>query len=393
MIGGDVLVCVQLMMNIDMVDVIGMVIQIKEFVNVGFELVCIMVNMFEVVVVVLVICEQFDWMGVIVLFVGDFYYNGYLLLCDYLGCVELLLKYWINFGNVGQGVKCDMQFVQMIEVVVKYDKLVWIGVNWGSFDQDLFVCMMDENGVWVQLWDVQSVMYEVLIQLVIGLVECVVEFGLGCDCIVLLCKVSGVQDLIVVYCEFGCCCGFVLYFGLIEVGMGLKGIVVLMVVFGVLLQEGIGDMICILLMLELGVLCMGEVIVGQEIFQMMGLCLFVLMVIVCLGCGCMMSMLFQEFVMQIQIYLCEQMLVWCKEYLGVEKMNVVVMGCIVNGLGELKYVNIGISLLGLGENLVVFVFIDGEKVKMLCGEWIVEEFQQIVSDYVVCNYGCIEVLN
>ncbi|WP_175719875.1 flavodoxin-dependent (E)-4-hydroxy-3-methylbut-2-enyl-diphosphate synthase [Burkholderia anthina] len=392
-IGGDAPVRVQSMTNTDTADAIGTAIQIKDLANAGSELVRITVNTPEAAAAVPAIREQLDRMGVTVPLVGDFHYNGHLLLRDYPGCAESLSKYRINPGNVGQGAKRDTQFAQMIEAAAKYDKPVRIGVNWGSLDQDLLARMMDENGARAQPWDAQSVMYEALIQSAIGSAERAVELGLGRDRIVLSCKVSGVQDLIAVYRELGRRCGFALHLGLTEAGMGSKGIVASTAALGVLLQEGIGDTIRISLTPEPGAPRTGEVIVGQEILQTMGLRSFAPMVIACPGCGRTTSTLFQELAMQIQTYLREQMPAWRKEYPGVEKMNVAVMGCIVNGPGESKHANIGISLPGSGENPAAPVFIDGEKVKTLRGERIAEEFQQIVSDYVARNYGRAAALN
>lgn len=385
-VGGGKLVVVQLMINIDMFDVVFSVKQVVELWCVGLEMVWLIVNIVEVVVVILCIVDKLVMMGIDVLLIGDFYYNGYQLFIVELVCVEVLVKYCINLGNVGFGKKKDLQFVQLIEFVICYNKLVCIGVNWGLLDQVLVVRLMDENSLCEQFWDVGCVLCEVLICLVLDLVEQVVEFGLLCDCIVLLVKVSGVQELIVVYCDLVQCLDFVLYLGLIEVGIGSKGIVVLLVVLSVLLQEGIGDIICILLILELGQLCMQEVIVVQELLQIIGQCVFMLLVMVCLGCGCIIFEFFQELVKVVQNYVCEKMLLWKIYYLGVENMILVVMGCIVNGLGELCYVNIGIFLLGIGEMLVVLVFVDGEKKVILCGDNIVQEFVVLIDDYVEYKY-------
>ncbi|MEX3547717.1 MAG: flavodoxin-dependent (E)-4-hydroxy-3-methylbut-2-enyl-diphosphate synthase [Burkholderia sp.] len=386
-IGGDAPVRVQSMTNTDTADAIGTAIQIKELANAGSELVRITVNTPEAAAAVSAVREQLDRMGISVPLVGDFHYNGHLLLLDYPACAESLSKYRINPGNVGQGAKRDTQFAQMIEAAAKYDKPVRIGVNWGSLDQDLLAGMMDENAARSTPWDAQSVMYEALIQSAIGSAERAVELGLGRDRVILSCKVSGVQDLIAVYRELSKRCGFALHLGLTEAGMGSKGIVASTAALGVLLQEGIGDTIRISLTPEPGAPRTGEVVVGQAILQTMGLRSFAPMVIACPGCGRTTSTLFQELAMQIQTYLREQMPSWRKTYPGVEKMNVAVMGCIVNGPGESKHANIGISLPGSGENPAAPVFIDSEKVKTLRGERIAEEFQQIVSDYVAHNYG------
>ncbi|WP_201697287.1 flavodoxin-dependent (E)-4-hydroxy-3-methylbut-2-enyl-diphosphate synthase [Paraburkholderia hiiakae] len=386
-IGGDAPVRVQSMTNTDTADPIGTAIQIKELAQAGSELVRITVNTPEAAAAVPHIREQLDRMGVMVPLVGDFHYNGHLLLRDYPACAESLSKYRINPGNVGQGAKRDTQYAQMIEAAIKYDKPVRIGVNWGSLDQDLLARMMDENGARKEPWEAQSVMYEALIQSAIGSAERAVELGLGRDKIILSCKVSGVQDLIAVYQELAQRCDFALHLGLTEAGMGSKGIVASTAALSVLLQQGIGDTIRISLTPEPGGARTGEVVVGQEILQTMGLRSFTPMVIACPGCGRTTSTLFQELASQIQSYLRAQMPLWRDEYPGVETMNVAVMGCIVNGPGESKHANIGISLPGSGENPAAPVFIDGEKVKTLRGERIAEEFQQIVSDYVARKYG------
>ncbi|WP_184048924.1 flavodoxin-dependent (E)-4-hydroxy-3-methylbut-2-enyl-diphosphate synthase [Paraburkholderia sp. MM5384-R2] len=392
-VGGDAPVRVQSMTNTDTADAIGTAIQIKELAQAGSELVRITVNTPEAAAAVPAIREQLDRMGVMVPLVGDFHYNGHLLLRDYPGCAESLSKYRINPGNVGHGAKRDTQFAQMIETAVKYDKPVRIGVNWGSLDQDLLAKMMDENGSRATPWEAQSVMYEALIQSAIGSAERAVELGLGRDQIILSCKVSGVQDLIAVYRELARRCDFALHLGLTEAGMGSKGIVASTAALSVLLQQGIGDTIRISLTPEPGASRTGEVIVGQEILQTMGLRSFTPMVIACPGCGRTTSTLFQELASQIQTYLRQQMPVWRDQYPGVEQMHVAVMGCIVNGPGESKQANIGISLPGSGENPAAPVFVDGEKVKTLRGENIAQEFQQIVSDYVERRYGRADALN
>jgi (E)-4-hydroxy-3-methylbut-2-enyl-diphosphate synthase len=386
-IGGDAPVRVQSMTNTDTADAIGTAIQVKELAQAGSELVRITVNTPEAAAAVPAIRDQLDRMGVTVPLVGDFHYNGHLLLRDYPACAEALSKYRINPGNVGQGAKRDTQFAQMIEAAIRYDKPVRIGVNWGSLDQDLLARMMDENAARAEPWESQSVMYEALIQSAIGSAERAVELGLARDRIVLSCKVSGVQDLIAVYRELARRCRFALHLGLTEAGMGSKGIVASTAAVGVLLQQGIGDTIRISLTPEPGAPRTGEVVVAQEILQTMGLRSFTPMVIACPGCGRTTSTLFQELASQIQNYLRAQMPVWREQYPGVEKMHVAVMGCIVNGPGESKHANIGISLPGSGENPAAPVFIDGEKVKTLRGDRIAEEFQQIVSDYVERRYG------
>jgi (E)-4-hydroxy-3-methylbut-2-enyl-diphosphate synthase len=385
-IGGDAPVRVQSMTNTDTADAIGTAIQIKELAQAGSELVRITVNTPEAAAAVPHVRDQLDRMGVMVPLVGDFHYNGHLLLRDYPACAEALSKYRINPGNVGQGAKRDTQFAQMIEAAARYDKAVRIGVNWGSLDQDLLARMMDENAARATPWDAQSVMYEALIQSAVGSAERAVELGLGRDRIILSCKVSGVQDLIAVYRELAKRCSFALHLGLTEAGMGSKGIVASTAALSVLLQEGIGDTIRISLTPEPGGARTGEVVVGQEILQTMGLRKFTPMVIACPGCGRTTSTVFQELADNIQTFLREQMPEWKKTYPGVEAMNVAVMGCIVNGPGESKHANIGISLPGTGESPAAPVFVDGQKVATLRGERIVDEFKTIVLDYVQKNY-------
>lgn len=386
-IGGGAPVRIQSMTNTDTADPIGTAIQIKELAQSGSELVRITVNTPEAAAAVPTIREQLDRMGVKVPLVGDFHYNGHLLLREYPDCAQALSKYRINPGNVGQGAKRGAQFAQMIEAAIRHDKPVRIGVNWGSLDQDLLARMMDENAQRATPWDAQSVMYEALIQSAIGSAERAVELGLGRERIVLSCKVSGVQDLIAVYQALSLRCDFALHLGLTEAGMGSKGIVASTAALSVLLQQGIGDTIRVSLTPEPGASRTGEVIVAQEILQTMGLRSFTPMVIACPGCGRTTSTVFQELASQIQNYLRTQMPVWRKQYPGVETMNVAVMGCIVNGPGESKHANIGISLPGTGENPAAPVFIDGVKTTTLRGARIVQEFQDIVNDYVQRTYG------
>jgi len=386
-IGGDAPIRVQSMTNTDTADAIGTAIQVKELAQAGSEMVRITVNTPEAAAAVPAIREQLDRMGVPVPLIGDFHYNGHLLLRDYPDCAQALSKYRINPGNVGHGAKRDTQFAQMIEAAARYDKPVRIGVNWGSLDQDMLARMMDENGQRAQPWEATSVMYEALIQSAVSSAERAVEIGLPRNKIILSCKVSGVQDLIAVYRELARRCDFALHLGLTEAGMGSKGIVASTAALSVLLQEGIGDTIRISLTPEPGGPRTGEVIVAQEILQTMGLRSFTPMVIACPGCGRTTSTVFQELASQIQDYLRAQMPVWRERYPGVEDMHVAVMGCIVNGPGESKQANIGISLPGSGENPAAPVFIDGEKAMTLRGEHIAEEFQKIVNDYVVRTYS------
>ncbi|MFM7484538.1 MAG: flavodoxin-dependent (E)-4-hydroxy-3-methylbut-2-enyl-diphosphate synthase [Burkholderiaceae bacterium] len=386
-VGGGAPVMVQSMTNTDTADAIGTAIQVKELARAGSEVVRITVNTEDAAAAVPAIRDQLDKMGVDVPLVGDFHYNGHLLLTRYPACAEALSKYRINPGNVGQGAKRDTQFAQMIEVANKYAKPVRIGVNWGSLDQTLLARIMDENAQCREPWTAQAVMYEALITSALDSAQRAEELGMPGDRIVLSCKVSGVQDLIAVYRELSRRCDYPLHLGLTEAGMGSKGIVASTAAIGVLLQEGIGDTIRVSLTPEPGGDRTKEVIVAQEILQTMGLRKFTPMVIACPGCGRTTSTVFQELADQIQSYLREQMPVWKTSYPGVEEMNVAVMGCIVNGPGESKHANIGISLPGTGESPAAPVFIDGQKSVTLRGERIAEEFQSIVSDYVKTRYG------
>jgi len=386
-IGGDAPVVVQSMTNTDTADMIATAIQIKELARAGSELVRITVNNPEAAAAVPAIREQLDKMDIDVPLVGDFHYNGHTLLQDFPECAQALSKYRINPGNVGQGAKRETQFAQMIELACRYDKPVRIGVNWGSLDQTLLARIMDENARRAAPWSAQSVMYEALITSAIENAQRAEELGLAGDKIILSCKVSGVQDLIAVYRELSTRCDYPLHLGLTEAGMGSKGIVASTAALSVLLQEGIGDTIRISLTPEPGGDRCREVIVGQEILQTMGLRKFTPMVIACPGCGRTTSTVFQELADDIQTFLRDQMPVWKKQYPGVEGMNVAVMGCIVNGPGESKHANIGISLPGTGESPAAPVFIDGVKAVTLRGDKIAEEFQAIVLDYVAKRYA------
>ena len=386
-VGGDAPVVVQSMTNTDTANVIETAIQIKELARAGSELVRLTVDRPEAAEAVPYIREQLDKMDIDVPLVGDFHYNGHTLLNDYPECAKALSKYRINPGNVGKGAKRDTQFAQMIEVAARYDKPVRIGVNWGSLDQALLARIMDENAGRAAPWSAQAVMYEALITSAIENAVRAEELGLGRDKIILSCKVSGVQDLIAVYRELARRCDYPLHLGLTEAGMGSKGIVASTAALSVLLQEGIGDTIRISLTPEPGGDRTKEVVVGQEILQTMGLRKFTPMVIACPGCGRTTSTVFQDLADKIQTYLREQMPQWKGVYPGVESMNVAVMGCIVNGPGESKHANIGISLPGTGESPAAPVFIDGEKRMTLRGERIAEEFQTIVLDYVKTHYG------
>ncbi|MBI3286403.1 MAG: flavodoxin-dependent (E)-4-hydroxy-3-methylbut-2-enyl-diphosphate synthase [Burkholderiales bacterium] len=385
-VGGNAPVVVQSMTNTDTADVIATAIQIKELARTGSELVRITVNNAEAAAAVPAIRAQLDKMEIDVPLVGDFHYNGHTLLKDFPECAQALSKYRINPGNVGQGAKRDTQFAQMIELACRYDKPVRIGVNWGSLDQSLLARIMDENAQRSTPWTAQSVMYEALITSAIENAKKAEELGLAGDKIILSCKVSGVQDLIAVYRELAKRCNYPLHLGLTEAGMGSKGIVASTAALSVLLQEGIGDTIRISLTPEPGGDRCREVIVGQEILQTMGLRKFTPMVIACPGCGRTTSTVFQELADDIQTFLRDQMPVWKKQYPGVESMNVAVMGCIVNGPGESKHANIGISLPGTGESPAAPVFIDGAKAVTLRGDNIAEEFQAIVLEYVKTRY-------
>ncbi|MYM72956.1 flavodoxin-dependent (E)-4-hydroxy-3-methylbut-2-enyl-diphosphate synthase [Duganella sp. FT109W] len=385
-VGGDAPVVVQSMTNTDTANAIETAIQIRDLARAGSELVRLTVDRPEAAEAVPYIREQLDKMDVDVPLVGDFHYNGHTLLNDYPECAKALSKYRINPGNVGKGAKRDTQFAQMIEVAARYDKPVRIGVNWGSLDQALLARIMDENAGRENPWTAQQVMYEALITSAIENAVRAEELGLGRDKIILSCKVSGVQDLIAVYRELGKRCDYPLHLGLTEAGMGSKGIVASTAALSVLLQEGIGDTIRISLTPEPGGDRTREVVVGQEILQTMGLRKFTPMVIACPGCGRTTSTTFQELADNIQTFLRDQMPEWKKTYPGVEAMNVAVMGCIVNGPGESKHANIGISLPGTGESPAAPVFVDGAKFATLRGERIVEEFQEIVLNYVKKNY-------
>lgn len=387
LVGGNAPIVVQSMTNTDTADAIGTAIQVKELARAGSEIVRITVNNPEAAAAVPIIREQLDRMGVDVPLVGDFHYNGHTLLKDYPECAKALSKYRINPGNVGQGAKRDTQFAQMIEMACRYDKPVRIGVNWGSLDQSLLARIMDENAAREEPLTAQLVMYEALITSAIESAHRAEELGLAGDKIILSCKVSGVQDLIAVYRSLGQRCDYPLHLGLTEAGMGSKGIVASTAALSVLLQEGIGDTIRISLTPEPGGDRCKEVIVGQEILQTMGLRKFTPMVIACPGCGRTTSTTFQELADQIQTYLRDQMPTWKLSHPGVENMNVAVMGCIVNGPGESKHANIGISLPGTGESPAAPVFIDGVKAMTLRGDNIAKEFQAIVLKYVQDHYS------
>ena len=381
-VGGDAPVRVQSMTNTDTQDAIGTAIQVKELALAGSELVRITVNTPEAAAQVPYIREQLDRMGIDVPLIGDFHYNGHRLLTDFPDCAQALSKYRINPGNVGKGAKRDVQFGQMIEAALKWDKPVRIGVNWGSLDQELLAGLMDENARRAQPWEARQVMYESLSQSAIGSGNQAVELGMAPEQVILSCKVSGVQDLIAVYRELGKRCDFPLHLGLTEAGMGTKGTVASATALSILLQEGVGDTIRVSLTPQPGESRTQEVVVASEILQSLGLRVFVPSVTACPGCGRTTSTTFQELAKRIDDHLRAQMPVWRARYPGVESLKVAVMGCIVNGPGESKHADIGISLPGTGEAPAAPVFIDGEKAMTLRGEHIADEFHQIVADYI-----------
>ena len=386
-VGGDAPVRVQSMTNTDTVDAIGTAIQVKELAIAGSEMVRITVNTPEAAEQVPYIREQLDRMGIDVPLVGDFHYNGHRLLTDYPAMAQALSKYRINPGNVGKGEKRDRQFAQMIEVAMRHDKVVRIGVNWGSLDQELLAAMMDDNAVRAEPWDAKQVMYEALVQSALQSAEVARELGMNPDQIILSCKVSGVQDLISVYRELARRCDYALHLGLTEAGMGTKGTVASSVALGILAQEGIGDTIRVSLTPQPGESRTQEVVVALEILQALGLRHFNPSVTACPGCGRTTSTTFQELAKQIDDFLRLQMPVWRNKYPGVEEMKVAVMGCIVNGPGESKHADIGISLPGTGEAPAAPVFIDGEKAVTLRGDNIAQEFHALVENYIEKRFG------
>jgi (E)-4-hydroxy-3-methylbut-2-enyl-diphosphate synthase len=388
-IGGDAPVRVQSMTNTDTVDAIGTAIQVKELAIAGSELVRITVNTPEAAEQVPYIREQLDRMGIDVPLVGDFHYNGHRLLTEYPAMAQALSKYRINPGNVGKGDKKDRQFAMMVEAAMKYDKVVRIGVNWGSLDQELLAQLMDENAARAEPWDAKPVMYQALIQSALQSAEYAAELGLNRDNIIISCKVSGVQDLISVYRELARRCDYALHLGLTEAGMGTKGTVASSVALGILAQEGIGDTIRVSLTPQPGEARTQEVVVALEILQALGLRNFNPSVTACPGCGRTTSTTFQELAKQIDDFLREQMPVWRKKYPGVENMKVAVMGCIVNGPGESKHADIGISLPGTGEAPAAPVFIDGQKALTLRGENIASEFHALVEQYIEKRFGAV----
>ncbi|MEI7456266.1 MAG: flavodoxin-dependent (E)-4-hydroxy-3-methylbut-2-enyl-diphosphate synthase [Nitrosomonadales bacterium] len=386
MLGGGAPIVVQSMTNTDTADIDGTTKQVFELAKAGSELVRITVNTPEAAAAVVHIRRRLDALGCYVPLVGDFHYNGHRLLIDYPDCAQALAKYRINPGNVGRNRAEEDPFTIMIQTAIKYDKPVRIGVNWGSLDQKLVVRMMDENARLAEPKDVKEVTRAALIASAIESAQRAEQLGLGHNRIVLSCKVSEVQDLIAVYRSLTQQCDYALHLGLTEAGMGSKGIVASTAALAVLLQEGIGDTIRISLTPEPGGDRTQEVLVGQEILQTMGMRAFAPMVTACPGCGRTTSSFFQELAQSIQRHLRTQMPVWREQYDGVENMTVAVMGCIVNGPGESKMANIGISLPGTGETPAAPIYIDGEKAMTLRGENIAEEFTVIVDEYVARKY-------
>ena len=386
-VGGDAPVRVQSMTNTDTVDVIETAIQIKELAIAGSELVRITVNTPEAAAAVPAIREQLDRMGIDVPLVGDFHYNGHRLLTDFPAMAQALSKYRINPGNVGKGDKRDRQFGMMVEAAARHDKVVRIGVNWGSLDQELLASLMDDNATRAEPWGAKQVMYQALVSSALQSADYAREVGLNPDNIIISCKVSGVQDLISVYRALAARCDYALHLGLTEAGMGTKGTVASAAALAVLLQEGIGDTIRVSLTPQPGEARTQEVVVALEILQALGLRNFNPSVTACPGCGRTTSTTFQELAKQIDDFLRAQMPVWKARYPGVETLKVAVMGCIVNGPGESKHADIGISLPGTGEAPAAPVFIDGEKALTLRGEGIAEEFHRLVEDYIERRFG------
>jgi len=385
-VGSQAPVVVQSMTNTDTADAIGTARQVAQLARAGSEVVRITVNNEESAAAVPAIVEQLDKLGVVVPLVGDFHYNGHILLQQYPECAQLLAKYRINPGNVGKGAKRDAQFSAIVEQAIRWDKPVRIGVNWGSLDQSVLARMMDDNARRAEPWDAGAVMREALVVSALESAQLAEDIGLPGDRIILSAKVSSVQDLIAVYRELARRCDYPLHLGLTEAGMGSKGIVASTAALAVLLQEGIGDTIRVSLTPEPDGDRRQEVVVAQEILQTMGLRAFTPMVTACPGCGRTTSTFFQQLASDIQTYVRDQMPVWREHYDGVENMTLAVMGCVVNGPGESKHANIGISLPGTGESPAAPVFEDGEKTVTLRGDNIAAEFRQIVDRYVARTY-------
>ncbi len=386
-VGGGHPIVVQSMTNTDTADVEATVAQVEDLARAGSELVRITVNTREAAAAVGEIRSRLDRVGCTVPLVGDFHYIGDRLLAEFPDCARALAKYRINPGNVGFGKKRDERYAAMIEAAIEYGKPVRIGVNWGSLDQELLTGLMEENAKLDEPADAQQVMREALIRSALLSAERAEALGLGRDRIVISCKVSAVQDLVAVYGDLASRCDHALHLGLTEAGMGSKGIVASTAGMAVLLQQGIGDTIRVSLTPEPGGDRTREVIVAQEMLQTMGLRSFTPLVTACPGCGRTTSTFFQELANSIQSHLRERMPEWRERYVGVEEMSVAVMGCVVNGPGESKHANIGISLPGTGEAPAAPVFVDGQKVRTLRGEGIAEEFQAMVDEYVRTHYA------
>ncbi len=386
-VGGDAPVVVQSMTNTDTADIKGTTQQIAELWRAGSEKVRVTVNNEESAAAVPHIRDRLAMMGIDVPIIGDFHYNGHTLLEAHPACAEALAKYRINPGNVGFGKKKDTQFASIIEKALQYDKPVRIGANWGSLDQNLAAVLMDENAKRAEPWDAARVLREALVRSALDSAERAVELGLPKDRIILSAKVSGVQELIAVYRDLAARCDYPLHLGLTEAGMGSKGIVASTAALSVLLQEGIGDTIRISLTPEPGQSRTQEVIVAQQLLQTMGLRAFTPMVTACPGCGRTTSTFFQELAKTVEEHVRENMPVWKLKHPGVENLTLAVMGCVVNGPGESRHANIGISLPGTGEAPSAPVFIDGEKAMTLKGENIAREFVGIIDDYVAKHYA------
>ena len=386
-IGGGAPIVVQSMTNTDTADVEATVAQVRELAQAGSELVRITVNSPEAAAQVAPIRARLDALGCTVPLVGDFHFNGHKLLTQFPDCARALAKFRINPGNVGRGARRDEQFATMIECAIRYDKPVRIGVNWGSLDQELLAKLMDENAARAEPLDARAVMHEAVVRSALESARQAEELRLPAERIVISCKMSQVQDLVSVYRDLGRRCEYALHLGLTEAGMGSKGIVASAAALAVLLQEGIGDTIRVSLTPEPGGERAREVQVAQEILQTMGLRSFAPMVSACPGCGRTTSTYFQLLAGRIESYLRTQMPAWRESYPGVEDMRVAVMGCVVNGPGESKHADIGISLPGTNEFPVAPVYVDGEKTVTLKGERIAEEFQQLVENYVRANFG------
>ena len=386
-LGGGHPVVVQSMTNTDTADAVATAIQVKELAQAGSEMVRVTVNTPEAAKAVPHLREQLDRMGVMVPLIGDFHFNGHRLLHDFPECAQALSKYRINPGNVGKGDKHDKQFSQMVEAAIRWNKVIRIGVNWGSLDQELLARLMDDNAQRAAPWDVKQVMYEAVVRSALESAALAQRIGLSPEQIVLSCKMSSVQDLVAVYRALAQRTDLALHLGLTEAGMGTKGTVASTAALSLLLQEGIGDTIRVSLTPQPGQERTQEVVIATEILQSLGLRHFVPSVTACPGCGRTTSTTFQELAQSIETHLREQMPIWRKQYPGVENLKVAVMGCIVNGPGESKMADIGISLPGTGEAPAAPVFIDGVKAHTLRGDDIARDFQRIVADYVAKRFS------